>query len=200
MATRHSTRLLLSCAAIGAAGGIVIAALNWSLLLLPQTWIAYTLYTIVLSVWALPALISVALFRAPGVGLLTMAFAGVVNLVTPNGFAMVVNFLVAGVIIELPFLVTGYRRWSDRSLRVGSVIALVLASAAYFSTLVIAVNADGSAFLPADFFPGGVVVSLLGTLAAAIAVTQLALSVSRQLARQGLGRRDTDTVVVASDA
>lgn len=200
MATRHSTRLLLSCAAIGAAGGIVIAALNWSLLLLPQTWFAYTLYTVTLGIWGLPALISLALFRAPGVGLLTMVFAGVVNLVTPNGFAMLVNFLVAGVIIELPFLVTRYRRWSDAYVRTGSVVALVAASAIYFTTLVTSVNADGSAFLPAEFYPWGVVISLAGAVVVAVAVTLVAQNVARQLERQGLGRRSTDTVVTSAEA
>lgn len=199
-ATRFSTRLLLSCAAIGAAGGLVVAALNWGLLLLPQTWFAYSLYAVTLGVWGLAALVAVALFRAPGVGLLTMVFAGVVNLVTPNGFAMLVNFLLAGLIIELPFLVTRYRRWSDGYVRSASIVALVLASTAYLGTLVVSRNVDGSPFLPPEFYPWGVVAVVAGAALVATGVTLLAQGVARALERQGLGRRSTDTVLVTDEA
>ncbi|WP_164545221.1 ECF transporter S component [Antribacter gilvus] len=190
---RFSTRLLLSCAAIGAAGGLLAVVINYLLALVPPSPLAYAVYTATIGVWALGPLVAVSLFRVPGVGLLTAVFAGVVNLVAPTGFLQVVNFLAAGVVLELPFLVMLYRRWSDRYVRNASVVALVLGSAGYYTSCALA------GLFPASFYPWGALATLAATVALAIGVTLLAQRVAVQLARQGLGRRQPATVVVAAD-
>ena len=64
MATRPSrfpTRILLSAAALGAAGGVYVVALNWASVLTGA--IAYYIYAATIALWALPVFVAQALLR-----------------------------------------------------------------------------------------------------------------------------------------
>ena len=52
--SRFPTRILLSAAALGAAGGVYVVALNWASVLTGA--IAYYIYAATIALWALPVL------------------------------------------------------------------------------------------------------------------------------------------------
>lgn len=105
-----STRLLLTCAAIGVAGGIVFSI---------SAYISGTLaaaapmfYGAVIGVYFLPGVIAQALLRRGGVALITSVIAGLVSVpFQPIGFAAVMAAGSIGLLQELPFAVTLYRYW-----------------------------------------------------------------------------------------
>ncbi|MFF1573868.1 ECF transporter S component [Leifsonia sp. NPDC058292] len=105
-----STRLLLTCAAIGVAGGIVFSV---------SAYISGTLaaaapmfYGAVIGVYFLPGVIAQALLRRGGVALITSVIAGLVSVpFQPIGFAAVMAAGSIGLLQELPFAVTLYRYW-----------------------------------------------------------------------------------------
>ncbi len=185
---RYSTRLLLAVAAIGAAGGLLHVALNYSLVWVPPSTVSYSIYAVTTPIWFVAPFNAVALFRLPGVGLIAALVCGVVNFVTPYGLWQFVNAVVAGVLLELPFAVAGYRRWSDRTLWIALPIASLLMSAAYFASCWF-----GGVVDPAQFFPWLAIVVLVGSVAVAFGLAWVALAVARRLQRAGLGARTTDT-------
>lgn len=110
--TRHlSTRFLLTCAAIGAAGAVLIV---------PATNVAVSLghalpflYASISGVWILPSVVGLALLRRSGSGVLTAAMSGLITVpLNPTGASAFLTSLVVGVILELFFAVTLYRIWS----------------------------------------------------------------------------------------
>lgn len=106
-----STRLLLTCAAIGVAGGLVFVASGYV-----QGLIAATLpilYGLLIGIYFLPGVIAQSLLRRGGVALLTGLFAGLVAAAfSPQWFFRYLGAgLAIGLLQELPFLVTRYRYW-----------------------------------------------------------------------------------------
>ncbi len=185
---RYSTRLLMSVAAVGAAGGVLVVALNYALLFwVPPSTIAYSIYAMTIPFWYLGPYIALALFRMPGVGLIAAAIGGIVNFVTPYGLAQFGNAIVAGILLEVPFAIVGYRRWSDRYYWFAFPLAALLQSTAYFL-----VCWFGGVILPAEFQPWLAIVTVVASLASAIAVTSLSLAVARRLRRAGVGMRASD--------
>ena len=176
------TRFLLSTAAIGAAGGLLVVAINYALIAVPPSSLSYSIYTATLGIWFLGPLVATALIRRPGVALLTSIFAGVVNFVTPFGFAQFTNFLIAGIILELPFAITLYRRYSDRMLRTAFPIALILASGVY---LVACLAADVIRF--SEWIPWLAIGTVVVTVGLAFGLTALALSIAAKLRAAGVG-------------
>ncbi|WP_168200377.1 ECF transporter S component [Protaetiibacter larvae] len=122
---RFTTRYLLSCAAIGVAGG---------LLLIPANLYAGTvakgvplLYAPIVGVWILPVVIALALLRRPGAGVLTALIAGIVTIPSsPNGAGAVITMLMIGVLLELPFAVLLYRRWHPAIFLVATAVLAAL--------------------------------------------------------------------------
>ncbi|GAA4625246.1 ECF transporter S component [Cellulomonas oligotrophica] len=105
-----STRLLLSCAAIGVAGGI-LGIPNYHLFTALSVAAPF-LMGLAAGLYVLPGVVAQAAFRRPGVGFLTTMLAGVVSApFTPTGFASVYGWLWIAVIMELPYAVTLYRYW-----------------------------------------------------------------------------------------
>lgn len=106
-----TTRLLLTAAAIAVGGGLlgVPNAYLFGVLNVVAPWglgAAAGLYV-------LPGLVAQAALRRPGAGLLTQLLAGLVAApFVPTGIVSVVSYLLLGVLIELPFLLTLYRRWT----------------------------------------------------------------------------------------
>lgn len=124
MKTR-TTRYLLSCAAIGAAGAVLlIPANNFAVALgaaLPF------LYAVMVGVWLLPPALAVALIRRPGAGVLTAAMAGVVTSpLNPAGPAALVTAMLVGMLFEVPFAVGGYRRWSWWLFQISALVTALI--------------------------------------------------------------------------
>lgn len=105
-----STRLLLTCAAIGVAGGIVFSV---------SAYISGTLatfaplfYGAVIGVYFLPGVVAQALLRRGGVALITSVIAGLVSVpFQPIGLMAVMAAGSIGLLQELPFAATLYRYW-----------------------------------------------------------------------------------------
>lgn len=104
------TRTIMTCAAIGVAG---------SVFLVPAYLVMATMVVTVPPVAAavhgfyyLPQLVALALLRRPGVGVLASTVGGLicVPLSSLGWLALVLQF-VGGVLMEVPFLLTRYRRW-----------------------------------------------------------------------------------------
>lgn len=130
---RSTTRLLLTCAAIGVAGGIVFILEG----LVSGTVAAAApfLYGATLGVYFLPGAIAIALLRLPGVGLLAATLAGVVvSPFTPISFRAIGAAALIGFLQELPFAATLYRRRPVWLLYVGAALAgVVLGFVVYFA-------------------------------------------------------------------
>ncbi|QEO09424.1 ECF transporter S component [Protaetiibacter larvae] len=115
MRSPYSTRVFLSAAAIGAAGGVVAIALNWIFLAINTTPLATLIIVAVFGVWVLPGMLAQRLFTAPGIGAFTMLVAALVNApFTPYGVAQIWSSIIFGVLLEVPFAVTGYRFGGQR--------------------------------------------------------------------------------------
>lgn len=114
-----STRLLMTCAAIGVAGGIVS---------IPMVWATVAVYTIplahapIIGLWAVTPVIAMTLLRRPGVGLLTALILGIVNMLNPIGWFFVGAMALTGVLVEVPFAVTRYRLWHPALFYIGAVL------------------------------------------------------------------------------
>ncbi|WP_314149771.1 ECF transporter S component [uncultured Leifsonia sp.] len=108
--TNTSTRLLLTCAAIGVAGGIVFSV---------SAYISGTLaaaapmfYGAVIGVYFLPGVVAQSLLRRGGVALITSVIAGLVSVpFQPIGFMAVMAAGSIGLMQEIPFAITLYRYW-----------------------------------------------------------------------------------------
>ena len=109
---RTSTRVLLSCAAIGVGGGLVAGASGY--LAAAFAAIVPVLYGLTIGAHFLPSVVALALLKRPGVAVLAGLIAGLVG----AAFAplwiwrYVLTGLLVGALLELPFLVTRYRNWS----------------------------------------------------------------------------------------
>lgn len=132
---RVSTRVLLSCAAIGVGGGLVAAASGYFAGLIAA--IAPMLYGITIGAHFLPSVVALALLRRPGVALLTGVIAGLVGAAfAPMWLGRYVGTgLLVGALIELPFLISRYRRWSPWLFYVSAAVAGVILAGGVFIAL-----------------------------------------------------------------
>ncbi|GGM63887.1 ECF transporter S component [Microbacterium saperdae] len=171
-----STRILLTCAAIGVANGI---------LLLPVFGIfsgaaiaaAPLLYTVLLGFWFFGGVLMQTLTHRPGVALLTTFIAGlVIGPFTPYGFSTVLSTATVGLCQELPFLATLYRKWPTWLFYVANgLIGLAYAFPA-------------QAIFAADT-PDGIRLAVYPMAAAsAVATTWIARIVAKRLDRTGATR------------
>lgn len=107
----YPTRLLLTCAAIGAAGGLLLVPANLLATgLAGAVPLAYAAFT---GAWTMPFVLALALLRTPGVGLLTALIAGLINAaLTAQGPSAIITCLMVGAMVEIPLALGLYRRWS----------------------------------------------------------------------------------------
>lgn len=173
---RASTQYLLTCAAIGAGGAV---------LLIPANNIAAAiagalplLYAAIVGVWVVPSVVALDLIRRPGAAVLTSLFAGLVLIpFTPYGVRSVITCLIFGVILEIPFLVTRYRRWSPWIFVIATLVLLALYSLLAYRTYDV------------QSFPAWAQVTFFGLmLVSALLFTSLSLLLSRRLAKAGVAR------------
>ncbi|WP_382308078.1 ECF transporter S component [Herbiconiux sp. UC225_62] len=171
-----STRLLLSCAAIGVAGGLLYIVASY----LGGTVNALVpmLYGLTLGVYFLPGAIAQFLFRRGGVALLVAVLSGLVSAAfQPLGFLAALIAVGIGALQELPFLIFRYRRWPVWLFMAGAVLSgVVLAIGMY--RLVGARDLD----------PAGAIVLVIGSVLSPVVFTLLAIAIGRALAATGVAR------------
>ena len=178
--TRFPTRVLLSAAALGAAGGVYVVALNWASVLTGA--IAYYIYAATIALWSLPVFVSQALLRRPGVALLTALIMALINAAfTPFGVQQIANFVIVGLIMELPFAVTLYRRWSKRMFWIAHPISALIQGAVYTTTVVLTFSAVPWWALA---------IAIVGGIVSAFLVTFLGQLISDRLRKAGLGGKE----------
>ncbi|MGX5681848.1 ECF transporter S component [Schumannella luteola] len=171
---RVSTQYLLTCAAIGAAGGI---------LLIPANNVAAAvaaalplLYAAIVGAWVIASVIALDVIRRPGASLLTSLFAGlVVTPFTPYGARSIITCVLFGALLELPFLATLYRRWHP----------------ALFFAATLGIGAVYSVFayrtFAIDTFPIGAQIAFFAILLASIAAfTAVGLVIGSRLRAAGI--------------
>lgn len=108
--TRWSTRLLLSCAAIGVGGGLV--GIPSFYLFSSLATAAPFLMGLAAGFYLLPGTIALAAFRRPGVGFLSTMLAAVAAApFVPGSFTTLYGWLYVAVLLEVPFALLGYRWW-----------------------------------------------------------------------------------------
>jgi len=106
---KASTAYLLTCAAIGVAGGLVLAAAWWLSLALLAT-VPFASMSVA-GLWVIPPVIALRLLQRPFAGLLVGLISGLV-LAPFYTISAVATTLFWAFFPELPFLVTAYRRWA----------------------------------------------------------------------------------------
>jgi len=106
-----STRVLLTCAAIGVAAGLVSAGLAYASFLISAT--VPLLYGAMIGVYFLPGVIAQSLLRMPLVALITNMLSALVGLAfAPHlAAAFLGTALLIGLLQELVFVIFRYRRW-----------------------------------------------------------------------------------------
>ena len=179
-----STRLLLTCAAIGVAGGLVFAL---------NAWIGGTVaalaplfYGFTIGVYFVPGVVAQYVIRRGGVAVLTAGIAGLVTApLQPLGFWATIIAIAIGAFQELPFLITRYRRWSTWLFLVGGVVAGVVCALGMYRTLAKdALDAGSGAVLMSGYFVAPVVFTALAVLlGAALVRTGVARGLRSERAR-----------------
>jgi energy-coupling factor transport system substrate-specific component len=173
---RASTRYLLTCAVLGVAGGLLTVGMNYASLGLSVIAPAFVAVTI--GAWILPSMTGLALLQRPGAGFLIALLAGLVNApLTPFGFAQLPTVVLAGVLSELPFLITLYRTWRPAVFYVGYGILITAFSTLWF----VYIDAVMSA-------PWLLVTLYALTAVLSLGFVRLALLVARKLRAAGVGR------------
>lgn len=174
---RLSTRVLLVCAAIAVATGLISALAG--LLSGATILLAPALYGLVLTAHLLPGIVAQDVLRQPWVGLLTHLLAALVASATQPAF--IASYLLAVVImggVQEGWAAIGrYRRWDLPWFLIGGAILGVVLGV--------------SAGLPIGLkhFAGwGVVLAIVLTVAGAVAWTLVGLGIGRALRRAGVVR------------
>lgn len=134
------TRVLLVCAAIGVATGVLGGIEGW--LTIPVLAAAPFVYGFMLGVHVLPGIIAQELFRRPWVALATHLLAGLVgSAVAPVYIPQLIGTAILfGGVQELVAAVFRYRAWSAwrymiSALAIGAIVAAVVALAADLAAL-----------------------------------------------------------------
>jgi energy-coupling factor transport system substrate-specific component len=159
-----STRLLLTCAAIGVAAGLVFALNAW----IGGTVAAFAplFYGFTIGVYFLPGVVAQYVIRRGGVAMLTAAMAGLVTApLQPLGFWATLIAIAIGAFQELPFLITRYRRWNAGLFIVGGIAAGIVCALGMYRTLAKgALDASSGAVLLTGYFVAPVVFTVIAVL------------------------------------
>lgn len=176
--TRLSTSVLLTCAAIGVATGVLGGLAGW--LTLPVLAAVPIVYGAVLGVHVLPGVIAQELIRLPWVALITHVLAALVAsaMMPPYIGRFLGTALLFGAIQELVAALTRYRSWAPwRFFVSGGIIGVLVAVVVFFA-------ADLAAMAPWAQI-AYLVLALLGPLA----WTAVGLGIGAALRRAGVARR-----------
>jgi len=174
---RFPTAILLTCAALGVAGAVLLAPMNWAATILtgPLPFLGMALA----GLWLLPSVIALRLLRRPLVGLLVGLIAGLVLVpFSGYGFGSVATNLWWAAFTELPFLFVLWRFWGTWMHYVGAVVvALVYPVLAW-------------AWFNLGAMPLGLQIAFFATImASCIGSTALGILIADRLRRAGVGGR-----------
>lgn len=174
---RFPTAILLTCAALGVAGGLLLAPANWvSTILFP----GLPFVSVALAgLWLLPSVIALRLLRRPLVGLLVGLLAGLVIVpFSGYGFGSVLTNLWWAAFTELPFLFVLWRYWGTWMHYLGAVIVgLVYPALAWAS------------FNLGDFTLAVQALFFVITMASCVGGTALGILIADRLRKAGVGGR-----------
>ncbi len=138
--TRLTTSVLLTCAAIGVATGVLGGVAGWLTPVVLAT--VPILYGIILGAHVLPGIIAQELIRLPWVALIAHVVAALVASAMAPQWAprFIGTAILFGGIQELVAALTRYRVWSAwrffiSAIVIGGVVAVAVAFAAHLSTL-----------------------------------------------------------------
>ena len=171
-----STRLLMSCAAIGVAGGVLFTAhaLIGGIAVNTVPFV----YGLTMGVYFLPGVLAQALFRRPGVALLASTLAGLVSSpFQPIGFTALLIAIGVGVLEEAPFAIGRYRHWPAWLFWLSSALQGLLVMGAAFGIM------RGQ-----DLGTAGVVLLLVSFFISPPIFTGIALQLAERLDRAGVAR------------
>ncbi|PRB17328.1 ECF transporter S component [Microbacterium sp. MYb62] len=174
---RFPTAILLTCAALGVAGAVLLAPMNWlsTLLTGPLPFVGMALA----GLWLLPAVIALRLLRRPLVGLLVALISGLVLVpFTGLGFGPVLTNLWWAAFTELPFLFVLWRYWGTWMHYLGAVavgIVYPISAWAWFNL------GSMSLFAQIAFFAV--------TIASCVGGTALGILIADRLRKAGVGGR-----------
>ncbi|UYO96720.1 ECF transporter S component [Microbacterium sp. M28] len=174
---RFPTALLLTCAALGVAGGLLLAPANWLSTLLsgPAPFASMALS----GLWILPSVIALRLLQRPFVGLLVGLIAGLVLVpFSGYGFSAVLTNVMWALPAELPFLLVLYRYWGTWMHYIGALIigvAYPVSAWAWFNLGAMTVWAQIAFFAI--------------TIVSCVAATALGILIADRLRAAGVGRR-----------
>jgi energy-coupling factor transport system substrate-specific component len=171
---RRRSKALLTSVAIGIAGSIVVVPLTY--LQIFATLSHCYVVALTLGLWVVPCLLPLAVVRQPGASLIACGAIGVISATTtPFGLSAIFALLVEGLIIEIPFIVTLYRKWTVlQYCLAGALLGCFMGFMVPFSLGV--ANVDLSLQL------GCVGIALVSTLTG----TGLCLSISARIRRTGV--------------
>ncbi|WP_051662269.1 MULTISPECIES: ECF transporter S component [unclassified Microbacterium] len=174
---RFPTAILLTCAALGVAGAVLLAPMNWlsTLLTGPLPFVGMALA----GLWLLPSVIALRLLRRPLVGLLVALIAGLVLVpFSGYGFGSVLTNLWWAAFTELPFLFVLWRYWGTWMHYVGAVavgIVYPISAWAWFDL------GSMTLFAQVAFFAV--------TMASCVGGTALGIVIADRLRKAGVGGR-----------
>ena len=174
---RFPTAIMLTCAALGVAGGILLAPANWisTLLFLGLPFVSVGLA----GLWLLPSVIALRLLRRPLVGLLVGLLAGLVIVpFSGYGFSSVATNVWWAAFTELPFLFVLWRYWGTWLHYLGAaIVGIVYPILAWTS------------FNLGTFDLGLQITFFAITLASCLGGTALGILIADRLRRAGVGGR-----------
>ncbi|MFF5625189.1 ECF transporter S component [Microbacterium sp. NPDC012755] len=174
---RYSTAVLLTCAALGVAGGLLLAPANWiSTILFP----GLPFVSVALAgLWLLPSVIALRLLHRPLVGILVGLLAGLVIVpFSGYGFASVLTNLWWAAFTELPFVFVIWRYWGTWMHYVGAIVVGVVYPVLAWASFNLGSMTVG---LQVTFFAV--------TLASCVGATALGILIADRLRRAGVGGR-----------
>jgi energy-coupling factor transport system substrate-specific component len=172
-----STSTLMTAAAIGIAGCVVVVPLSYLQVAAGLADVALVAAT--LGAWMLPCLFPLVFVRRPGATVVACLTIGVVSAVTtPFGPAAIGALLLEGILLEAPFLATRYRRWDWWLFAVSAVV--FGAFMGYFTTTAVGVQGASA---------GLVAATMAVAVASCLAFLAVCLWLARALRRTGLGAR-----------
>jgi len=179
---RYSTRLIMTAAAIGAGMGIIILPLEYVVLAIEGS--LPVVATITYGIWGMAALIPLALLRRMGVGVIGSVVAGLISSFSPYGLFMVIEMLLWGVLMELPYLITRYRFFGPRMFTISGLVVGAVSCA--LSSIELNFGAMTT---------GVVIAVIVVQIASFAACGLLSWAIARGLQRAGIagGRRDRGT-------
>ncbi|WP_278235523.1 ECF transporter S component [Isoptericola sp. AK164] len=170
-----TTRYLMTCAAIGAAVGVLLVPANF--VSAPLALAAPLVFAPMAGLWVTGPVLALALVRRPGAAVLTSFVAGVISSASPVGATSILTCVMVGVAVEVAFLVTAYRVWRPWLFYVDALASGV----AYLATWWL--WTDMSSWAPGVMVAFGAM--MLGSF---VLCTGVGLMLAKRLARAGVAR------------